>query len=191
MPRILLIDNYDSFVYNIAQYMGELGADVDVVRNDSPSLDSLIGNADGYVISPGPGHPKDSGRSLDVISSNGYGRPVLGVCLGHQAIGLVNGGTITRAPQVVHGKVSRISHSEDALFDDVPSPFSATRYHSLIVSRDGLPSSLKVIAELDSKEIMAMRVVGQQTYGVQFHPESVMTSHGRTILSNFLRMCGR
>ncbi len=109
MPRILLIDNYDSFVYNIAQYMGELGADVDVVRNDSPSLDSLIGNADGYVISPGPGHPKDSGRSLDVISSNGYGRPVLGVCLGHQAIGLVNGGTITRAPQVVHGKVSRIS----------------------------------------------------------------------------------
>jgi anthranilate synthase/aminodeoxychorismate synthase-like glutamine amidotransferase len=191
MPRILLIDNYDSFVYNIAQYMGELGADVDVVRNDSPSLDSLIGNADGYVISPGPGHPKDSGRSLDVISSNGYGRPVLGVCLGHQAIGLVNGGTITRAPQVVHGKVSRISHSEDALFDDVPSPFSATRYHSLIVSRDGLPSSLEVIAELDSKEIMAMRVVGQQTYGVQFHPESVMTSHGRTILSNFLRMCGR
>jgi anthranilate synthase/aminodeoxychorismate synthase-like glutamine amidotransferase len=191
MPKLLLIDNYDSFVYNIAQYLGELGAEVVVERNDSPSLEQHIGNVDGYIVSPGPGHPRDSGRSLDVISSAGYGRPVLGVCLGHQAIGLVHGGRITRAPQVVHGKVSRILHSDGALFNGVPSPFSATRYHSLIVSRDGLPSSLEVLAELESHEIMAMKVSGHDIYGVQFHPESVLTSHGRTILSNFLGMCRR
>jgi anthranilate synthase/aminodeoxychorismate synthase-like glutamine amidotransferase len=190
-PRILLIDNYDSFVYNIAQYLGEMGAEVIVERNDSPALDSHFGSVDGYVISPGPGHPRESGRSLDVISKHGFGRPVLGVCLGHQAIGMVHGGTITRAPQVVHGKVSRISHSDDALFDNVPSPFSATRYHSLIVSREGLPESLAVIAQLDTGEVMALKVDGHMTYGVQFHPESVLTSHGRTILSNFLEMCKR
>jgi len=190
-PRILLIDNYDSFVYNIAQYLGEMGAEVIVERNDSPALDSHFGSVDGYVISPGPGHPRESGRSLDVISKHGFGRPVLGVCLGHQAIGMVHGGTITRAAQVVHGKVSRISHSDDALFDNVPSPFSATRYHSLIVSREGLPESLAVIAQLDTGEVMALKVDGHMTYGVQFHPESVLTSHGRTILSNFLEMCKR
>jgi len=188
-PRILLIDNYDSFVYNIAQYLGELGAEVIVERNDSPALDSYFGSVDGYVISPGPGHPRESGRSLDVISNHGFGRPVLGVCLGHQAIGMVHGGAITRAPHVVHGKVSRISHSNDALFDNVPSPFSATRYHSLIVSREGLPEALEVIAHLDTGEIMALKVDGHRTYGVQFHPESVLTSHGRAILSNFLEMC--
>ena len=189
--KILLIDNYDSFVYNIAQYLGEMGAEVIVERNDSPALDTHIGSVDGYVISPGPGHPKDSGKSLEVVSNHGFGRPVLGVCLGHQAIGMVHGGTITRAPEVVHGKVSRITHSDDALFDGVPSTFSATRYHSLIVSREGLPESLEVIAQLDTGEVMALKVEGHKTYGVQFHPESVLTSHGRTILSNFLEMCKR
>lgn len=190
-PRILLIDNYDSFVYNIAQYFGEMGAEVIVERNDSPALDSYLGSVDGYVISPGPGHPRESGRSLDVIRNHGFGRPVLGVCLGHQAIGMVHGGKIMRAPQVVHGKVSMISHSDDLLFDRVPSPFSATRYHSLIVGREGFPESLEVIAQLDTGEIMALKVNGHSTYGVQFHPESVLTSHGRTILSNFLEMCKR
>src|SRR4030067_855940 len=141
--RILLIDNYDSFVYNIAQSLGEMGADVIVERNDSPALDAHLGSVDGYVISPGPGHPRESGRSLDVISNHGFGRPVLGVCLGHQAIGMVHGGTITRAPQVVHGKVSRISHSSDALFDNVPAPFSEHKNNSPIVSREGLPESLE------------------------------------------------
>ena len=189
MTRILLMDNYDSFVYNIAQYLGELGADVRVERNDSPSLDEFLGRMDGYVISPGPGHPKDANRSLEVLSKQGYGRPVLGVCLGHQAIAHVNGGLVTRSSQVVHGKVSRINHSADPLFEGVPSPFTATRYHSLIVSRQGLPESIDVLAHTDNGEIMSIRVRDTQIYGVQFHPESVMTSHGKRILSNFLRMC--
>ena len=191
MTRILLIDNYDSFVYNIAQYLGELGADVHVERNDSHSLDKYLGRVDGYVISPGPGHPKDSNRSLEVLSNQGYGKPVLGVCLGHQAIAHVHGGLVTRSSQVVHGKVSRINHSDDPLFEGVPSPFTATRYHSLIVSRQGLPESIDVLAHTDNGEIMSIRVRDTQVYGVQFHPESVMTSHGKRILSNFLRMCER
>ncbi len=189
MTHILIVDNYDSFVYNIAQYLGELGADITVERNDSPRLDDLIGSADGYVISPGPGHPKDTNRSLDVISKNGLGRPVLGVCLGHQAIALSHGGSITRADKVIHGKVCPISHSDGPLFDGVPTRFSATRYHSLIVSNDGFPQTLEVIAQSDEGEIMALRARNHDVFGVQFHPESVMTSHGRTIISNFLRMC--
>lgn len=191
MARILLIDNYDSFVYNIAQYLGELGAGVIVERNDSPKLDEHIGRVDGYVVSPGPGHPRDSKRSLDVISNDGFGRPVLGVCLGHQAIALVHGGTIMRASQVVHGKVSRISHSHDPLFDGIPNPFLATRYHSLIVSRERFPSNLNVLAQTDAEEIMALKVKRKDVYGVQFHPESVLTSCGKKILSNFLGMCER
>lgn len=191
MTRILLVDNYDSFVYNIAQYLGEMGADVVVERNDSPELARHMGDADGYVISPGPGHPRDSGRSLDIISKDGFGRPVLGVCLGHQAIALVHGCEVGRAKRIVHGKLSRISHSGDPLFDGVPSPFMATRYHSLIISEDGLPPSLDVLARTDEGEVMALRVRGKPIYGVQFHPESVLTSHGRRILSNFLGMCER
>jgi len=126
-----------------------------------------------------------------VISEGGYGRPVLGVCLGHQAVAHVHGGSVVRAKEVVHGKVSTIRHSHDSLFDGVPETFRATRYHSLIVSRSGLPSGLEVLAENDSGEIMALRVRGRDVYGVQFHPESVMTSHGKTILANFLRMCSR
>ena len=191
MTRILLIDNYDSFVYNIAQYLGELGAEVHVERNDSPRLEQYLGQVDGYVISPGPGHPKDSNRSLEVVSNRGYGKPVLGVCLGHQAIAHVHGGAVVRASQVVHGKVSRISHTDDPLFEGVPSPFNATRYHSLVVRKSDLPEALDVLAHTDGGEIMSIRVRDSQIYGVQFHPESVMTSYGKTILSNFLRMCER
>lgn len=191
MTLILLIDNYDSFVYNIAQYLGELGASVIVERNDSQALDALLGKANGYVVSPGPGHPRSTRRSLDVISSDGFGRPVLGVCLGHQAIAFVHGGSVVRARQVVHGKVSKIHHVTDPLFKGVPENFSATRYHSLIVARDGLPSSIEVLAETENGEIMAIRVKGKEVYGVQFHPESVMTAFGKTILSNFLEMCRR
>jgi anthranilate synthase/aminodeoxychorismate synthase-like glutamine amidotransferase len=178
-------------VYNIAQYLGELGADVVVERNDSPLLRDLVGTADGYVVSPGPGHPRDANRSLDVISNDGYGHPVLGVCLGHQAIAHVHGGSVVRADKVVHGKLSTIHHFEDALFQGVPESFRATRYHSLIVSREDLPSTIEVLAETDIGEIMALKVRGKPVYGLQFHPESVMTSHGRTILSNFLGMCSR
>jgi anthranilate synthase/aminodeoxychorismate synthase-like glutamine amidotransferase len=191
MTRILVIDNYDSFVYNIAQYLGELGASVLVERNDSARLDTFLGAMDGYVISPGPGHPRGSRRSLDVISNDGFGRPVLGVCLGHQAIAHVHGGSVVRAERVVHGKVSRVRHLVDPLFDGVPDTFSATRYHSLVVARQDLPSSIDVLAETDDREIMSLRVRGKSIYGVQFHPESVMTSCGKSILSNFLRMCVR
>ncbi len=189
MTFLLLIDNYDSFVFNIAQYLGEMGASVTVMRNDAPSLDRLLGEADGYVISPGPGHPRDSNRSLDVIAENGYGKPVLGVCLGHQAVAHVHGASVVRGNKVVHGKVTGINHKGDALFEGVPPRFHATRYHSLVVSRENLPSDIEVLAESDDNEIMALKVRDAQVYGVQFHPESVMTSHGRTILSNFLRMC--
>jgi anthranilate synthase/aminodeoxychorismate synthase-like glutamine amidotransferase len=189
MTRILLIDNYDSFVYNIAQYLGELGATVTVERNDSPKVETLAQEVDGIAISPGPGHPRETRYALDVLRNDGYSRPVLGICLGHQAIAFVKGGKICRADEVVHGKLSRIWHLEDPIFEGVPSPFIATRYHSLLVQRSGLPDSIRVIAETDKKEIMALKVEGLDIYGLQFHPESVMTSHGKKILSNFLRMC--
>ena len=188
MTRILLIDN--SFVYNIAQYLGELGASVTVRRNDSAEIDRLHSEVDGFVISPGPGHPRETYRTLDIIRNDGYSKPVLGVCLGHQAIAYVKGGTISRADEVVHGKLSRISHLDDPIFEGVPSPFLATRYHSLIVRRESLPDSIKILAETDKKEIMSLKVDGLDIYGMQFHPESVMTAHGKRMLSNFLRMCG-
>ena len=191
MTDILILDNYDSFVYNIAQYLGELGASVKVERNDSPELDELMGGADGYVVSPGPGHPRDANRSLDVISNDGFGRPLLGVCLGHQAIAFVHGGSIVRADQVIHGKVCPVVHTANPLFDGVPENFSATRYHSLIVSDSGFPDSLEVLARSTTGEIMALKARDKDIYGLQFHPESVMTSHGRTFISNFLGMCKR
>ncbi len=191
MTSLLLIDNYDSFVFNIAQYLGEMGASVTVERNDSPALDRLLGEADGYVISPGPGHPRDSNRSLEVISEGGYGRPLLGVCLGHQAIAHVHGASVVRGSKVVHGKVTRIRHSPSRLFEGVPEEFNATRYHSLVVSPANFPARLEVLAESEDRDIMAIKVRDSEVYGVQFHPESVMTSHGRTILSNFYRMCSR
>ncbi len=191
MTDILILDNYDSFVYNIAQYLGELGASVKVERNDSPQLDDMMGEADGYVVSPGPGHPRDAKRSLEVISNDGFGRPLLGVCLGHQAIAFVHGGSIVRADKVIHGKVCPVVHTSDPLFDGVPENFSATRYHSLIVSDSGFPDSLEVLARSTTGEIMALKARDKDIYGLQFHPESVMTSHGRTFISNFLGMCKR
>lgn len=189
MTRILLIDNYDSFVYNIAQYLGELGASVVVKRNDSADIDKLSQEVDGFVISPGPGHPRETNRALDIIRNDGYSRPVLGICLGHQAIAYVRGASISRADEVVHGKLSRILHLEDPIFEEVPSPFLATRYHSLIVKRENLPESIKILAESEKKEIMALKVDGLDIYGMQFHPESVMTAHGKRMLANYLRMC--
>ncbi|OGS41609.1 MAG: anthranilate/aminodeoxychorismate synthase component II [Euryarchaeota archaeon RBG_16_62_10] len=191
MTDLLIVDNYDSFVYNIAQYLGEMGATIVVERNDSPRLDQLLGRMDGYVVSPGPGHPRDCRRSLEIIANHGYGRPVLGICLGHQAIAHVHGGTVGRASQVVHGKTSVINHTGDPIFEGVPESFRATRYHSLLVSKEALPGSIEVLAETEGREIMALRVKDRPVYGLQFHPESVMTSHGRTILGNFLRMCSR
>lgn len=189
MTRILLIDNYDSFVYNIAQYLGELGASVVVKRNDSADIDKLSQEVDGFVISPGPGHPRETNRALDIIRNDGYSRPVLGICLGHQAIAYVRGASISRADEVIHGKLSRILHLEDPIFEGVPSPFLATRYHSLIVKRENLPESIKILAESEKKEIMALKVDGLDIYGMQFHPESVMTAHGKRMLANYLRMC--
>lgn len=189
MTGILLIDNYDSFVYNIAQYLGELGASITVLRNDAKELDDLLEEADGYVISPGPGHPRGTRRSLDIISNDGFGRPILGVCLGHQAIAFSHGGSIVRADEVLHGKISRIIHDGSPIFEGVPSPFMATRYHSLIVSRSDLPESIDVIAESERGEIMGLQVRGRDIFGLQFHPESVLTSYGKSILSNFLEVC--
>ncbi|MCJ7562131.1 MAG: aminodeoxychorismate/anthranilate synthase component II [Thermoplasmata archaeon] len=189
--RILLVDNYDSFVYNIAQYLGEMGADVDVERNDSDRIDELADAADGFVISPGPGHPRSTRKSLDILNQDGFGKPILGVCLGHQAIAHVHGGSVIRADQVVHGKVSRITHIEDPLFEGIPQSFTATRYHSLLVDRATMPDSLAVLAETERGEIMSLRVKGKLVYGVQFHPESIMTSHGKRLLHNFARMCER
>lgn len=191
MTKILLIDNYDSFVYNIAQYLGEIGATINVERNDSDSISDYVDQVDGFVISPGPGHPKNTRRSLEIIENDGFGRPVLGICLGHQAIAHVHGGSIIRADEVVHGKVHSILHGDDPLFDGVPSPFSATRYHSLLVNRDDLPSCLEISAETERGEIMGLRLKNREVLGLQFHPESVMTSHGKRILSNFLEVCKR
>jgi len=189
MVRILVIDNYDSFVYNIVQYLAELGAEVEVLRNDSPSIDSLAGKMDGYVISPGPGHPRSTRASLEVVRSRGYGRPVLGICLGHQAIAYVMGGKVVKARKVVHGKVSRIFHTSEGILEDIPNPLFATRYHSLTVDRNGLPPNIKITAETEDGEIMGIQVDGSDMFGLQFHPESVLTQYGRQILANFLRRC--
>jgi len=189
LTDILLIDNYDSFVYNIAQYLGELGASITVLRNDAKEIDDYLEEADGYVISPGPGHPRGARRSLDIISNDGFGRPILGVCLGHQAIAFAHGGTIVRADEALHGKVSSINHNSSPIFESIPSPFTATRYHSLIVRRFDLPESLDIIAESDRGEIMGLQVRGRDIFGLQFHPESVLTSFGKSILSNFLGVC--
>jgi len=189
MTRILIVDNYDSFVYNIAQYLAELGAEVEVQRNDSHSLGDCLGKMDGYVISPGPGHPRSTRMALEIIANHGYGKPVLGICLGHQAIAYVMGGEVMRAEEVVHGKLSNVFHSSDGIMKGIPSPLMATRYHSLIVSREGLPSTIRITAQTARGEIMGIHVMGTEMYGLQFHPESVFTHHGREILANFIGRC--
>lgn len=183
---IVMIDNYDSFTYNLVQYLGELGAEITVFRNDQVSVDEVMAlEPDQIVISPGPGDPDDGGVSNDVISKIGPTTPLLGVCLGHQCIGYTFGGQVTRAPRLMHGKVSSVYHNGRGIFNGVPSPFQATRYHSLIVE-EPVPESLEVTAFTRDGEIMGMRHLEYPIVGVQFHPESILTEHGKRILRNFL-----
>lgn len=184
---LALIDNYDSFTYNLVQYFGELGADIKVFRNDQITLDELIAiKPDHLVISPGPGEPlKDDGISADAIKHFSGKIPVLGVCLGHQCLGAVYGGKVDRAPRLMHGKTSQVIHNRQGIFNDVPTPFEAMRYHSLVVY-EPVPAELKIIASTVEGEIMALKHRQHPTYGVQFHPESILTEHGKQILKNFL-----
>ena len=184
---ILVIDNYDSFTYNLVQFLGEMGADLHVVRNDQITLDEIRALQPTHiVISPGPGDPDDGGVSLDVIREMGATTPILGVCLGHQCIGQAYGGVVRRAPHVMHGKTSMITHNNDPMFAHMPNPFEATRYHSLIVEGGTLPDTLTVTAFTDDGEIMGLRHKEYPVFGVQFHPESILTTYGPQLLRNFL-----
>jgi len=186
---ILMIDNYDSFTYNLVQYLGELGENLEVYRNDKISIADIKRlKPKQIVISPGPGEPKDAGISEDVIREFSGKIPILGTCLGHQAIGEVFGGRVERADRIMHGKTSLIYHNGKTIFKGVANPFAATRYHSLIVKRETLPSCLEVIAETKEKEIMGIKHKKFSVWGVQFHPESILTSEGKKILANFLKI---
>ena len=184
---IALIDNYDSFTYNLAQYMGELGAEVRVFRNDQISVDEVAALAPSHVVlSPGPGMPDDAGITLALIARLAGSVPLLGVCLGHQAIGQAFGGKVVRAGRVMHGKVSHIRHDGGGVFTGVPDEFVATRYHSLVVERESLPACLAVTAQSEDGEIMGLRHRTLAVEGVQFHPESVLTTCGKELLRNFI-----
>jgi anthranilate synthase/aminodeoxychorismate synthase-like glutamine amidotransferase len=184
---VLLIDNYDSFTYNLYQYLCELGASVQVVRNDAISVDEVGALAPSFiVISPGPGVPRDAGISVDLVRAMGQSTPLLGVCLGHQVIAEAYGGVVTRAPELKHGKASMISHDGHGVFEGLPSPFSAIRYHSLCAAPEAVPEVLSVTARSDSGVIMALQHREYPVYGVQFHPESILTEYGKDLLRNFL-----
>ena len=184
---LLMIDNYDSFTYNIVQYFGELGEEVRTVRNDEITLEQIAAiNPDRICISPGPKAPKDAGISLDILREFKGKLPILGVCLGHQAIGEAFGGNVIRAKQVMHGKTSTIAHTGDGVFKDLPSPFTVIRYHSLAIERASLPSCLEVTAWTDDGEIMGVRHKEYDIEGVQFHPESILSEHGHALFKNFL-----
>ena len=185
---LLVIDNYDSFTYNLVQYLGELGATVSVLRNDQTTVQAIAAaRPDQIVISPGPGRPEDAGITMDVIRELGQKTPIFGVCLGHQAIGAVFGGTVKRATVPMHGKTSTIEHNGRGLFSGLTGPFPASRYHSLIVAEDDLPKELEVTARTkEDGTIMGLRHRTLPIHGVQFHPESILTSEGRRILRNFL-----
>ena len=186
---ILVLDNYDSFTYNLVQYLGELGATMRVARNDALTVDDVERLAPGgIVISPGPGHPDGAGISLELIRRFHARVPILGVCLGHQAIGQAFGGTVARAPRQMHGKTSPISHDGRGVFRGLPAGFEATRYHSLVVRESGLPDELEVSARADDGEIMGLRHRRYPVEGVQFHPESILTSQGKALLGNFLEL---
>jgi anthranilate synthase/aminodeoxychorismate synthase-like glutamine amidotransferase len=190
--RVVVIDNYDSFVYNLVQYLGELGAEPIVYRHDQLDLGALRGlEADALLVSPGPGRPEDAGLSNDaILDSATRGVPVLGVCLGHQCIGHVFGGEIVRAPQVMHGKTSVISHDGAGVFAGLPNPLRATRYHSLVVDRGSVPAELIVSAESEDGTVMGLRHRSLPVEGVQFHPESILTESGHALLKNFLSPAG-
>jgi anthranilate synthase/aminodeoxychorismate synthase-like glutamine amidotransferase len=186
---ILLLDNYDSFTYNLAQYLGELGCQVEVHRNDRISVEQIAQRKpERIVISPGPCTPQEAGISVEMIQKLAGKIPILGVCLGHQAIGAAFGGKIIRAPKLFHGKTSQIRHDGSGVFRGLPNPFTATRYHSLIVERKSLPAELQVTAETDDDIIMGMQHRHYPLMGVQFHPESVLTDSGKQLLKNFLSL---
>jgi anthranilate synthase/aminodeoxychorismate synthase-like glutamine amidotransferase len=190
-PRILVVDNYDSFVYNLVQYLGELGAEPLVLRHDQLTIDELDGiDPDGVLISPGPGRPEDAGLSNEIIRRSAGVRPVLGVCLGHQCIGQVYGGEVVRAPEIMHGKTSLVRHNGEGVFTGLPQPFEATRYHSLVVDRASVPAELEVTAWTDDGVVMGLRHREHAVEGVQFHPESILTAAGHDLLKNFLVTTG-
>jgi len=186
---VVVIDNYDSFTYNLVQYLGELGAEIRVVRNDEVSVEEVAAARPRHiVISPGPGRPEQAGITMDVIRRLGRTVPTLGVCLGHQAIGAVFGGRVVRAAVPMHGKTSMIEHDQCGVFAGIPGPFLATRYHSLVVADEGLPETLVVTARtVEDRTIMGLRHRAWPVHGVQFHPESILTSEGRRMLGNFLK----
>ncbi len=185
--RLLLVDNYDSFTYNLYQYLGELGAHTRVVRHDELSVvEALDTQPDGIVISPGPGTPDEAGISLELIRAATGRVPLLGVCLGHQALGQAFGGRVVRAPRLMHGKTSAIAHDGRTLFAGLPQPFVATRYHSLVVARESVPACLEISAWTDDGLVMGLRHREHLLEGVQFHPESILTSAGKDLLRNFL-----
>jgi len=189
MTRILVIDNYDSFVFNLVQYLGQLGADVDVRRNDEVTVEEARAY-DGILLSPGPGTPEDAGVCMEVVRHCAGDVPILGVCLGHQAIAAVYGGVVDRAPELLHGKTSLVVHSGEGVLAGLPEPFTATRYHSLAVRPDSVPEVLQVTGSTDSGVIMALRHRDLPVEGVQFHPESVLTEGGHQLLANWLVVCG-
>lgn len=192
--KVLMIDNYDSFTYNLVQYLGELDAEVEVVRNDQVSVDDILGtDASHIMISPGPCTPNEAGVSMAAIEAMAGSKPILGVCLGHQSIGQVFGGAIIHAKQIMHGKTSMVCHSGQGVFAGLENPFEATRYHSLVIDRHSLPDCLEVTAWTENEdgsidEIMGVRHRELPIEGVQFHPESILTQHGHDLLNNFLKM---
>ncbi len=186
---LLILDNYDSFTYNLVQYFGELGADMKIFRNDALTVDDVKKLAPEKIcISPGPCTPNEAGISLDLIRQLGPTTPILGVCLGHQSIGQVYGGDVVRADRLMHGKTSPIHHNGTSVFQGLPNPFEATRYHSLIVKRDTLPDCLEITAWTAENEIMGLRHKQHPVHGVQFHPESILTEHGKQMLQTFLNL---
>jgi len=188
--KILVIDNYDSFVFNLVQYLQQLGAECTVVRNDAIKVDAAD-KYDGVLISPGPGTPESAGVSVELVKYCADKKiPLLGVCLGHQAIAVAYGATVSRAPELLHGKTSVVAHQGKSVLQNIPSPFTATRYHSLAVERNTLPDSLEVTGATDSGVVMALQHKTLPICGVQFHPESVLTEHGYQMIGNWLEICG-
>jgi len=187
VKKVLLVDNYDSFTYNLAQYFGELGCELEVVRNDRITVaQAQAKDFTHLVISPGPGNPSQSGVCNELLKAFAGKKPILGVCLGHQCVGHVFGGTVNKADRMMHGKLSKIYHDGKGVFKGVPNPFEATRYHSLVVREEGLPKELEISAHTNDGEIMGLRHRAHKIEGVQFHPESILTKPGKTLLQNFL-----
>jgi len=185
----VLIDNYDSFTYNLYHYLGEIGAETEVYRNDEITVDELKAkNPEGIILSPGPKTPNEAGICMEIIEKLGHTIPILGVCLGHQSIGQVYGGKVTRAPYLMHGKVSKIKHDDKTIFNGFKNPFDATRYHSLIVERATLPSCLEITSETEDGIIMGLSHKKDPVHGVQFHPESIASEHGHDLLKNFINL---